>query len=338
MSNPNSSLSLTERLQVLKDYHQEICAEIAKVIVGQEEIVEQVLVSILAKGHCLLLGVPGLAKTLLVHSLGEVLDLDFNRVQFTPDLMPSDIIGAEILDEEAGSGHRSLRFVKGPVFTNLLLADEINRTPPKTQAALLESMQEGCVTISGQCFHLPQPFFVLATQNPIEQEGTYPLPEAQLDRFMFLLKMDYPQRDEEIQILRQTTTNEKREISKIINAQTIIELHATVRDIPVSDHIISYCADLVRHTRPENSDAPDFIKQNLNYGAGPRAGQYLVLAAKAWAALDGRINVCCNDVRRSAHAVLTHRISCNFHAASEGINSDDIIGRLLITIPEPDSE
>ncbi|MDA3924734.1 MAG: MoxR family ATPase [Kiritimatiellae bacterium] len=330
--------NLPENLKKIAEAHQAIKAEIANVIVGQEEVIDQVLIAILARGHCLLLGVPGLAKTLLVSCLGEVLDLSFNRVQFTPDLMPSDITGTEILDEESGSTRRSLRFVKGPVFTNLLLADEINRTPPKTQAALLEAMQENVVTTAGTSYDLPQPFFTLATQNPIEQEGTYPLPEAQLDRFMFLVRMDYPKRLEEIQILRQTTANREVKLKKVIDGPAIMDLQRYVRDIPVSDHILSYCIDLVRMTRPGEPEAPDFVKDNLTFGAGPRAGQYLVLAAKAWAALEGRLNVSCADVRRNAPAVLTHRIACNFHAAGEGIDAAQIIDRLIKHVPEPDSD
>ena len=316
-------------------YYNSIKKEMAKVIVGQEKVIEQVLITILANGHCLLLGVPGLAKTLLVKSIGDVMELEFNRIQFTPDLMPSDITGTEILEEESGSNRRSLRFIKGPVFTNLLLADEINRTPPKTQAALLEAMQEKTVTCGGHKYALPKPFFVLATQNPIEQEGTYPLPEAQLDRFMFLIKMDYPTRNEEVQILRQTTDIRKITLKKVINSETLIQIQKLVRSVPVSDHILAYCTDLVRMSRPKEPFAPDFIRKNLNFGAGPRAGQYLVLAAKAWATLNGRLNVCCEDVRRCAHAVLTHRISCNFHAASEGISTSDIISKLLETTAEP---
>jgi MoxR-like ATPase len=328
---------LPERLKKIAETHRMIKEEIGKVIVGQEEVIDQVLIAILARGHCLLLGVPGLAKTLLVRCLGDVLDLEFNRVQFTPDLMPSDITGTEILDEESGSSHRSLRFVKGPVFTNLLLADEINRTPPKTQAALLEAMQENFVTTGGKTFAIPQPFFVLATQNPIEQEGTYPLPEAQLDRFMFLVRMSYPQRSEEIQILRQTTVNRDVKLNRLIDGAAILDLQRSVRDIPVSDHVLAYCIDLVRMTRPSEPGAPDFVKTNLTFGAGPRAGQYLVLAAKAWAALEGRLNVSCADVRRNAHSVLSHRIACNFHAAGEGIDATQIIDRLLKHVPEPDS-
>ena len=328
---------LPEKLKDIASAHKAIKAEVGKVIVGQEDVIDQVLIAILSRGHCLLLGVPGLAKTLLVRSLGEVLDLAFNRVQFTPDLMPSDITGTEILDEESGSTRRSLRFVPGPVFTNLLLADEINRTPPKTQAALLEAMQENVVTTGGRSIPIPQPFFVLATQNPIEQEGTYPLPEAQLDRFMFLVRMDYPQRQEEVQILRQTTANREVKLTRMVNGAALLELQRCVRDIPVSDHVLSYCIDLVRNTRPSEPGAPDFVQANLSYGAGPRAGQYLVLAAKASAALAGRLNVSCADVRRNAHAVLTHRIACNFHATGEGIDAIQIIDRLLKHIPEPDS-
>jgi len=328
---------LPEKLKDIASAHKAIKAEVGKVIVGQEDVIDQVLIAILSRGHCLLLGVPGLAKTLLVRSLGEVLDLAFNRVQFTPDLMPSDITGTEILDEESGGGHRSLRFVPGPVFTNLLLADEINRTPPKTQSALLEAMQENVVTTGGRTFPIPQPFFVLATQNPIEQEGTYPLPEAQLDRFMFLVRMDYPQRGEEMQILRQTTSNREVKLTRMVNGAALIELQRCVRDIPVSEHVLSYCIDLVRNTRPGEPGAPDFVKANLSYGAGPRAGQYLVLAAKASAALEGRLNVSCADVRRNAHPVLSHRIACNFHATGEGIDATQIIDRLLAQVPEPDS-
>ena len=328
---------LQEGLELIAQAHRAIRQEVSKIIVGQERVIDQVLIALLAGGHCLMLGVPGLAKTLLVRSLGEVLDLGFKRVQFTPDLMPSDITGTEILDEQGGGGHRSLRFVPGPVFTNLLLADEINRTPPKTQAALLEAMQEHAVTSGGQTIPLPSPFFVLATQNPIEQEGTYPLPEAQLDRFMFLVRMEYPKRDEEMKILRQTTTNRPVRLERMISGELLLSLQKTVRDIPVSDHVIGYCVDLVRSSRPSESDAPAFVKENLAFGAGPRAGQYLVLAAKATAALEGRVNVCCEDVRRSAHAVLEHRIACNFHATGEGIDSRAVINRLLESVPEPDS-
>ena len=319
---------LSESFNVVKE-------EIGKVIVGQTAVIDQVMVAILSGGHCLILGVPGLAKTLLVRCLGEVMDLEFNRIQFTPDLMPSDITGTEVLDEEIGSGKRSLRFVKGPIFTNILLADEINRTPPKTQAALLEAMQERHVTSGGMRFDIPAPFFVLATQNPIEQEGTYPLPEAQLDRFMFLIRMDYPERKDEIRIISQTTANRDVKLNRVISGSRIIEIQKMIRDIPVSDHVLSYATDIVRMSRPVYAESPEFIRKNLTYGAGPRAGQYLILAAKAWAGLNGRVNVCCEDVRRSVPSVLFHRIACNFHAAGEGIGPTDIINKLIKEVPEP---
>ncbi|HBC88112.1 MAG TPA: AAA family ATPase [Lentisphaeria bacterium] len=319
----------------LSQSFHEIKKEIGKVIVGQEAVIDEVLVTILSGGHCLILGVPGLAKTLLVRCLGDVMNLGFNRIQFTPDLMPSDITGTDVLDEEVGSSKRILRFVKGPVFTNILLADEINRTPPKTQAALLEAMQERHVTSGGVEFALPNPFFVLATQNPIEQEGTYPLPEAQLDRFMFLVRMDYPGRHEEIRIIGQTTINRDVKLKHVINGPRIIELQKIVRDIPVSEHVIAYAADIVRMSRPGNPESPEFIKKNLNYGAGPRAGQYLILAAKAWAGLNGRVNVCCEDVRRSVQSVMFHRIACNFHAAGEGIGPSEIVDKMIKIVPEP---
>jgi len=335
MSHSNDADRLIAETGKLAESFRDIKKEIGKIIVGQEKVIDHVLVTILSGGHCLILGVPGLAKTLLVRSLGDAMSLGFNRIQFTPDLMPSDITGTDVLDEEVGSTKRILRFVKGPVFTNILLADEINRTPPKTQAALLEAMQERHVTSGGVEFDLPSPFFVLATQNPIEQEGTYPLPEAQLDRFMFLVRMDYPARKEEIQILGQTTVNRDVKLKHVINGPRIIELQKIVRDIPVSDHVLAYAADLVRMSRPGDPSAPEFIRKNLNYGAGPRAGQYLILAAKAWAGLNGRINVCCEDVRRSVQSVLFHRISCNFHAAGEGIGPSEIIDRLVKEAPEP---
>ncbi len=335
MSQSSEAEKMVSEIAKLSEAFKQIKGEIGKVIVGQEDVIDQVLVTILSRGHCLILGVPGLAKTLLVRCLGDVMSLGFNRIQFTPDLMPSDIIGTDVLDEEVGSSKRIMRFVKGPVFTNILLADEINRTPPKTQAALLEAMQERHVTSGGVEFELPAPFFVLATQNPIEQEGTYPLPEAQLDRFMFLVRMDYPARKEEIQILGQTTANRDVKLKHVINGPKILELQKIVRDIPVSEHVLAYAADIVRKTRPGSADSPDFIKKNLNYGAGPRAGQYLILSAKAWAGLHGRINVCCEDIRRSVQSVLFHRISCNFHAAGEGIGPADIITRLVKEVPEP---
>lgn len=324
-------------LEQLQASFSAVKMELSKVIVGQEQVIWRILIALLSGGHCLLLGVPGLAKTLLIHSLGEVLNLEFSRIQFTPDLMPSDITGTDILNEEPGSGHRELRFVKGPVFTNLLLADEINRTPPKTQAALLEAMQEKHVTNAGIKHSLPQPFFVMATQNPIEQEGTYPLPEAQLDRFMFLVKLDYPGRDEEIDILKRTTANREVVLDKVLDGEKLIYFQKVVRSIPVSDHVTAYCADLARFSRPENPDAPDFIKQNLSYGAGPRAGQYLMLASKARAALNGRFNICCEDVRCCAYEIMRHRMACNFHAVGENLTPDSIIKMLIEYVPEPAS-
>ncbi|MDD5599334.1 MAG: MoxR family ATPase [Victivallaceae bacterium] len=322
-------------LEHLQAVFSAVKTELSKVIVGQEQVIWRVLIALLSGGHCLLLGVPGLAKTMLIHSLGDVMELDFNRVQFTPDLMPSDITGTDILNEEPGSGRRVLRFVKGPVFTNLLLADEINRTPPKTQAALLEAMQEKHVTNAGMKYPLPQPFFVMATQNPIEQEGTYPLPEAQLDRFMFLVKIDYPARDEEINILKQTTANREVELQKILDGGKLMYFQKVVRSIPVSDHVTAYCADLARLSRPDNPEAPDFIKRNLSFGAGPRAGQYLMLASKARAALNGRFNVCCEDVRCCVYEIMRHRMACNFHAAGENLTPDSIIKMLVEYVPEP---
>ncbi len=322
-------------LEQLQASFSAVKMELSKVIVGQEQVIWRILIALLSGGHCLLLGVPGLAKTLLIHSLGEVLNLEFNRIQFTPDLMPSDITGTDILNEEPGSGHRELRFVRGPVFTNLLLADEINRTPPKTQAALLEAMQEKHVTNAGVKYPLPLPFFVMATQNPIEQEGTYPLPEAQLDRFMFLVKLDYPGRDEEIDILKQTTTNREAVLEKVLDGEKLMYFQKVVRSIPVSDHVTAYCADLARLSRPDNPDAPDFIKNNLSFGAGPRAGQYLMLASKARAALNGRFNICCEDVRCCAYEIMRHRMACNFHAVGENLTPDSIIKMLIDYVPEP---
>lgn len=327
--------NLLEDIGELKAGFDTVKTELAKIIVGQTTAIDKVLTAMLAGGHCLLLGVPGLAKTLLVSSLGQVLNLEFKRIQFTPDLMPSDITGTEILDEVVGGGQRQLRFVKGPVFANLLLADEINRTPPKTQAAMLEAMQERCVTSAGMRYQLPMPFFVLATQNPIEQEGTYPLPEAQLDRFMFLVKLDYPEREQEIAILQRTTGGRSPILNKVMEGNKLLYFQQVVRSVPVSSHVAAYCADLARLSRPDNPEAPDFIKQNLSYGAGPRAGQYLMLAAKAAAALDGRVNVCCADVRASAYEVLRHRLACNFHAAGENLTPDKIIDMLLRQVSEP---
>ncbi|MCZ7647500.1 MAG: MoxR family ATPase [Planctomycetota bacterium] len=312
--------------------------EMSKLVIGQHDVIDQLLVALFSRGHCLMVGVPGLAKTLMVRTLGQVLELDSKRIQFTPDLMPSDITGTQILQEDPQTHQRTFRFLKGPIFTNILLADEINRTPPKTQAALLEAMQEGRVTAGGQTFSLAPPFFVLATQNPIEQEGTYPLPEAQLDRFMFMIKIAYPTRDEEMEIYRVTTGDVEVGVRPVLSGEAILRLQKIVRRVPISDHVTAYVADLVRATRPDGPDAPDFVKSWLSWGAGPRAGQYLLLAAKARAILMGRMNVSCEDVRTAAQPVLRHRLFCNFNASSEGVDSDHVVERLLKHVPEPKPE
>jgi MoxR-like ATPase len=308
---------------------------VAKVIVGQADIVEQVLMVLIAGGHGLLVGLPGMAKTTLVATIANVLDMAFRRVQFTPDLMPTDITGTEILENDPDSGQKRFRFIRGPIFTNLLLADEINRTPPKTQAALLEAMQEKSVTVGNQTYTLEPPFFVLATQNPIEQEGTYPLPEAQQDRFMFNLWVDYPSEAEEEQIVKTTTVAAADKPQKVVSRQELLQLQAVVRKIPVSDHVIRYAIRLVRATRPGDEKAPDFIKKYVSNGAGPRAGQFLILAAKARAVLEGRIHVSCADVARAALPVLRHRILSNFAADSEGITPSSLVERLLQSIEQP---
>ncbi|MDB4637972.1 MAG: MoxR family ATPase [Planctomycetaceae bacterium] len=308
--------------------------ELSKVIIGQDEVIEQLLAAIFTGGHCLLVGVPGLAKTLLVSTLARILDVSFKRIQFTPDLMPSDITGTNVLDEN-DEGRREFRFVQGPVFTNILLADEINRTPPKTQAALLQSMQEHEVTVGQTTYDLPDPFFVIATQNPIEQEGTYPLPEAQLDRFMFNVKVDYPSLDEEEQILDLTSRGEKAEVRKVLSAKSILYLQSQVKQIEASPLTINYVARLVRATRPSDGSAPDFIKEMIDWGAGPRAGQYLISGGKAIAAMDGRPSIALDDIRKVAIPVLRHRISPNFQAQAEGMTAESIIERLVQTVPEP---
>ncbi len=312
--------------------------EIGKTIVGQLEVIDQVLMCILASGHALLIGLPGMAKTLLVSTLATVLDLHFKRVQFTPDLMPSDIIGTDVLETNRDTGEKEFRFIRGPIFCNLLLADEINRTPPKTQAALLEAMQEKRVTAGNETFTLDAPFFVLATQNPIEQEGTYPLPEAQLDRFMFNIWVDYPEQHEEEAIVSATTMGQREEPQAVLTKQDLLQLQEVVRKVPVSEHVIKYAIRLVRATRPSNADAPEVTKTYVSTGAGPRAGQYLVLAAKAMAVLDGRIHVGCSDIRRAAPPVLRHRLLTNFAADSEGLASIDIVNRILEAVQEPGAE
>jgi len=312
--------------------------EVGKVIVGQREVLDQVLMCMIAGGHALLIGLPGMAKTLLVRTISQVLDLKFKRVQFTPDLMPTDIIGTDVLETDQATGNKEFRFLQGPIFCNLLLADEINRTPPKTQAALLEAMQEKMVTAGTETYTLDEPFFVLATQNPIEQEGTYPLPEAQLDRFMFNIMVDYPAPHEEEEILRATTAGKRPDPEAVLTKEDIIQLQEVVRKVPVSDHIIKYVTRLVGATRPVNEDAPEVTKEFVSTGAGPRAGQYLILAAKATAILEGRIHISCSDIRRAAPPVLRHRILTNFAADSEGMTSLDIILKLLKEVPEPGAD
>jgi MoxR-like ATPase len=298
-------------------------------------VIEQIFAAIFTRGHCLLVGVPGLAKTMMVSTLSRILDLDFKRIQFTPDLMPSDITGTNVLDEDE-HGRRSFRFVEGPVFTNILLADEINRTPPKTQAALLQAMQEREVTVGQVTYPLPDPFFVIATQNPIEQEGTYPLPEAQLDRFMFNIKVDYPSADEEEQILAATTRGETPEVNKVLSARAILNLQKLVGSVAVSEYIIKYVSTLVRATRPKDETAPDFVRELVDWGAGPRAGQFLIHGGKALAAMDGRFTVAIEDVQKVAEPVLRHRISTNFQAQAEGMTPEDLIARLIEKIPVPE--
>jgi MoxR-like ATPase len=309
--------------------------EIAKVIVGQEHVVDDLLTAIFARGHCLMIGVPGLAKTLMVRTIARAIDLSFGRIQFTPDLMPSDITGTEVIEEDKTTGGRVFRFVKGPVFANILLADEINRTPPKTQASLLQAMQELQVTVGGQTYDLPRPFFVLATQNPIEQEGTYPLPEAQLDRFMFDIRIGYPKREEELEIAKSTTADVAIDIAKVLSGDEISLLQQIVRKIPVSDHVALYAVNLARASRPDEPDAPGFTKEYVNWGAGTRAVQYLVLGAKARAAIAGEYNVTCAHVRDVAPLVLRHRILTNFHGEAEGITPEKIVEQLLSHVTEP---
>ncbi len=320
----------------LQRARQTLEEQISRVIIGQRQIVESLLIALLAGGHCLLVGVPGLAKTLLIRTLAQALDLQYGRIQFTPDLMPSDITGTDVLEEDPQTGHKVFRFVQGPIFANIILADEINRTPPKTQAALLEAMQEHAVTASGQTMKLPEPFFVLATQNPIEQEGTYPLPEAQLDRFLFELRIDYPSISEEEQIVRTTTALDQEPVESVLDGERIIAFQRLVRQVPIADHLIRYAVRLARASRPTDEVAPDYVREMVNWGAGPRASQYLALAAKARAALDGRHAVSQQDIDAVALPVLRHRIVVNFHAEAQSTNADDIARRLLEDI-QPDS-
>ncbi|MGC8595356.1 MAG: AAA family ATPase [Candidatus Kryptoniota bacterium] len=318
-----------EAVAQLNDHFKNLRLEIAKVIVGQDDVIRHVMIAILSKGHCLLIGVPGLAKTLMVKTLASALDLKFSRIQFTPDLMPSDITGTEILQENPDTGERQFKFVKGPVFANVILADEINRTPPKTQSALLEAMQEYRVTAGGQTFQIEEPFFVLATQNPIEQEGTYPLPEAQLDRFMLNLWLDYPSLEEERKIVKSTTSNYFPTVNKVMGSLEIIYFQNLIRKIPVADSIISFAVEISAKSRPKNPQAPEFVRQYVSYGAGPRASQYLVLAAKANAALDNRLSPDIEDVKKMVLPVFRHRIITNFNAEADGIDSAEIARRLV---------
>ena len=312
-------------------------AQFQRRIVGQEAVLDEVLVCLLAGGHALLVGVPGLAKTLLVRTLAEALELEFRRVQFTPDLMPGDITGTEVIEEDRTTGRRAARFIRGPVFTQVLLADEINRTPPKTQAALLEAMQEGRVTAGGEDMILPRPFFVLATQNPLEQEGTYPLPEAQLDRFMLDIRLDYPSEEEEVRILRATTGVADAAVEPVLDAERVLTLQRWTREVPVADNVFRYAASLVRATRPGDPAAAEDVRRWVRWGAGPRAGQALILGAKARALLAGRFHATPEDVRRVALPVLRHRVLVNFHAEAEGITPDAIVARLLESVPAPKS-
>jgi MoxR-like ATPase len=322
---------------LLEQFHrskQLICGELSHRVVGQTGVIEQMLAAIFTRGHCLLVGVPGLAKTLMVSTLAEITSLTFKRIQFTPDLMPSDITGTNVIDE-LPDGRREFRFVRGPVFAHIVLADEINRTPPKTQAALLQAMQERQVSVGTQTYDLPNPFFVIATQNPIEQEGTYPLPEAQLDRFMFNVWVDYPSLSEEQQILSTTTKNEPPQLRTVLNDRQLLNMQKLVAAIPATDYAIDYAARLARASRPADPAAPEFIRRYVDWGAGPRAGQFLIWAAKAFAAMDGRYAVSLEDIRRAAIPVMRHRIACNFAAQAEGLDAVKIVQRLIESVPEP---
>ena len=321
-------------LEELAKARESFFSEVGKVVIGQQEILDHILIALLARGHSLIVGVPGLAKTLIIKTLSDVLDLSFKRIQFTPDLMPSDITGTELIDVDQNTGQRSFRFYQGPIFANIVLADEINRTPPKTQAALLEAMQEHKVTAGGKTYDLDEPFFVLATQNPIEQEGTYPLPEAQLDRFMFNLNIEYPSTEDEVSIVRETTTPEIQSLNAVITKPEIATYQDLVMRVPVADNVVEYAVKLVGATRPNSSTAPEFIQQSVDWGAGPRASQYLVLGAKAKAILDGRPSPNINDIQSLALPILRHRVLPNFNAEAEGLKVEDILNRLLDTIVE----
>jgi MoxR-like ATPase len=331
----DSDLAAIERLN---DGYRRIRKELSKAVIGQQRVLEELLIAIFARGHCLLVGVPGLAKTLMIRTLADALNLSFSRVQFTPDLMPSDITGTEVLQEDKATGQRMFKFLHGPLFANVILADEINRTPPKTQAALLEAMQERQVTVGGTRHRLPDPFFVLATQNPIEQEGTYPLPEAQQDRFMFNVLVDYPEEEEEFRIVEMTTSTHQPQLERVLSATDILEMQDIVRKVPVAPYVIRYAMKFTRLTRKDKGEVPEFIKTYVTWGAGPRATQYLVLGAKARAVLHGRYYVSCEDIRSVAIPVLRHRIITNFNAEAEGIKPDDIVRRLTDLIPRDPNE
>ncbi|MBS3733665.1 MAG: MoxR family ATPase [Phycisphaerae bacterium] len=336
--NGTSRIADGDDMQVVEELgraYRRIEAMLGRVIVGQRSVIEQVLVAVFCRGHALLVGVPGLAKTLLVSTLSEVLDLSFKRIQFTPDLMPSDITGTDVLEEDRTTGKRVFRFVHGPLFANMILADEINRTPPKTQAALLEAMQERRVTVGEQTYPLPDPFFVLATQNPIEQEGTYPLPEAQLDRFMFNIRVDYPDAEEELQIMKQVTGTYAADLDAALTGADILRLQQIVRRVPAGDHVFTYARNLARASRPGTDEAPEFINELVNWGAGPRAGIYMMLAAKARAILHGRYHATTEDVRDMAMPVLRHRVLTTFNAEAAGITSDEVVARMLAEIQPP---
>jgi len=329
--------NIREHLRNLQNYREAILRQVRRVIIGQDEVVNQVLVVLLVGGHALITGLPGLAKTLLVRTVATALGLTFNRIQFTPDLMPADITGTDIIEEDITTGHRKWTFVPGPVFANVLLADEINRTPPKTQSALLEAMQELNVTVLGKTYRIEPPFYVLATQNPIELDGTYPLPEAQLDRFIFNIIIGYPSEEEELRVVSTTTSGDLPTAEPVTNSAEVLLFQKLVRKVPISDAVSRYVIRFVRATRPGNPEAPDFINKYVSYGVSPRAGQYLVLGGKARALLEGRYNVSCEDVQKLAPPILRHRLLLNFHAESDGINSDEIVRRLIEAVPTPKS-
>jgi MoxR-like ATPase len=329
-----STDKISEYLAQFSQARAQIIDQLRRTVVGQSDVIDQILAAVFTRGHCLLVGVPGLAKTLMVSSISQILDVQFKRIQFTPDLMPSDITGTTVLDES--SGKRDFRFVKGPIFASIVLADEINRTPPKTQAALLQAMQERQVTVGQETYNLPDPFFVIATQNPIEQEGTYPLPEAQLDRFMFNIKVDYPNFEDERRIISLATKEEASEITKVLSGRAILNMQKLVRSVPVGDFVTEYVAKLVRATRPKDGTAPEFVRRMVDWGAGPRAGIFLVHGARAMAAMDGRFSVAIDDVKKVAIPVLRHRVSTNFQAQAEGKTSEDVIQKLLDSIQPPE--